>query len=626
MSMARYCTGWPAVCIVRALMGMSAGRPPARPRSRGDGLAPGPLSPLLRFVAVVIVLGCIYWAQAVLIPIALAVLITFLLTPPVAALQRRRVPRVVAVVGVVLLALAVVGGVGTVLVLQVMSLGEDVPQYRDNIRKKIADVRLLGRDSGLQRAQETVSRAATEAEREVARKAPETKTQDPKPTPVIVQQDRSARMMNVPTALSPWLEPLSRAGLVVLLVPFMLLGREALRNRLIRLIGFRRLAVTTRAMDEAGARVTRYLLTQSFVNTMFAAFVSVGLWAIGIPYALLFGFLAGALRFVPYVGIWIGAGLPVAIGMAVFPGWTRALLVIALFAVLELFISGVVEVLLYARSAGVSEVGLLAALAFWTWAWGPIGLLLATPLTVCLVVIAKYVPELEFLWVLMGDEPVVSTDIAVYQRLLAEDLDEASDLVDRHAADRAGEAVYDDILLPSLALSAHDHSRGRISADEQRFVIQAVREIAEDVAPPPAARVAVHVLGAPARGEADESALAMLGHLLAPAGVALDVLSADLLSAEVVRYARERRMPVVVVGALPPGGVAQARYLVKRLRAALPDIKIVVGRWCVREEIEGMGEALRAAGADAVGTSLLETREQVLEAGRLEPALPDRAA
>src|SRR5689334_16356707 len=445
-----------------------------------DGRAPGALDPVLRFVALALVLACIYWAQALLIPVALAVLITFLLTPPVAWLQRRRLPRALSVITVVVLALALVGAVGTVMTLQVLSLAEELPRYRDNIREKIADVRLLGRGTGLQRAQEAVTRAASEAERQVERQAPtEPKPNAPtKPTPVIVQEDRSQRVLSLPSALSPWLEPLSRAGLVAVLVPFMLLAREELRNRLLRLIGFHRLAVTTRAMDEAGERVTRYLLTQSAVNAAFATLVSVGLYLIGVPYAVLFGVLAGLLRFVPYVGIWFGAGLPVAISMAVFPGWTRALLVVGLFAALELFTSAVLEVLLYARSAGVSEVGLLVALAFWTWAWGPIGLLLGTPLTVCLVVVAKYVPELEYLWVLMGDEAVLSTDVAVYQRLLAEDEDEARAIVERHLRERAPEAVYDDVLLPSLLRTALDHARGRVSADERRFIVAAVRDIA----------------------------------------------------------------------------------------------------------------------------------------------------
>jgi len=609
-------------------MATPAGRPPAPSRSQTDGPTPGALNPALRFLAVVLVLAGIYWAQAVLIPVALAVLITFLLTPPVAALQRRGLPRVPAVVVVVLLALAVVAGVGAVLTFQVMSLGEELPRYRDNIREKIADIRSVGRESGLKRAKETVERAATEAERQMEREAPKTEPKSaPKPMPVILERDRTRGLTDLPNALSPWLEPLSRAGLVVLLVPFMLLAREELRNRFIRLVGFRRLAVTTRAMDEAGARVTRYLLTQSAVNTSFAILVGLGLFLIGVPYAALFGVLAGALRFVPYVGIWIGAGLPVAISMAVFPGWTKAFMVVGVFALLELFTSAVLEVLLYARSAGVSEVGLLVALAFWTWAWGPIGLLLATPLTVCLVVIAKYVEELQFIWIVMGDEPVVSTEIAVYQRLLAGDEDEASDIVERHVAARPGDAVYDDVLLPSVFLAAGDHARGRIGADERRVVIEAVRDIADEVSPertsarPPGA---TRVLGVPARTDADETALAMLGHLLETAGLPLEILSPELLAAEVVREAAERRAGVVVIGALPPGGLVQVRHLAKRLRATLPDVKIVVGRWCVREDVEGLREALTGVGADAVGTSLLETRDQVAELARATPR--ERAA
>jgi predicted PurR-regulated permease PerM/methylmalonyl-CoA mutase cobalamin-binding subunit len=602
-------------------MATPAGRPAPTQRS-GDRPAPGALNPVLRLIGFVLVLACIYWAQAVLIPVAMAVLITFLLTPPVAALQRRGAPRVVAVLGVVLLALAVVAGVGTVLVLQVMSLGEELPSYRDNIREKIADVRSMGRDSGLKRAKETVERAATEAERQVEREAPksEPKPASPKPTPVIIERDRTKGLTDIPNTLSPWLEPVSRAGLVVLLVPFMLLAREELRNRFIRLVGFRRLAVTTRAMDEAGARVTRYLLTQSGVNAAFAALVSLGLWLVGVPYAVLFGVLAGALRFVPYVGIWIGAGLPVATSLAVFPGWTKALLVVGVFVALELFTSGVLEVLLYARSAGVSEVGLLVALAFWTWAWGPIGLLLATPLTVCVVVVAKYVPELEFLWVVMGDEPVVSTEIAVYQRALAGDEDEAGDIVERYVAEHPGDGVYDDVLLPSLFLAAEDHARGRLGIDERRAVLEAVRDIGEEIAPQRQGPRPARALGVPARSEADEVALSLLGHLLEGSGIELQVTSADLLSSEIVREAGERRPPVIVLGTLPPGGLMQARYLIKRLRAAMPEVKIVVGRWCVRDDIEAVREALTAAGADAVGASLLETRDLVAELARLDSA------
>lgn len=579
-------------------------------------------APLLRFAVFVLVVGCLYWARDVLIPVAMAVLFTFLLAPLVMLLQRRHVPRVVAVLGVVLLALAVVGGLGFVVVTQLLSLGEQLPQYKGNIKEKISDIRGLGHKTGLDRARETVTRAAGEAAREAERgAAPDGRSQ--KPTPIVIRGEATIPLTTLPAALAPWLEPLSRAGLVVLLVPFMLLAREETRNRLIRLIGFGRLAVTTRAMDEAGERVTRYLLTQSFVNATFGALIATGLFVIGLPYAVLFGFLAGALRFVPYVGIWIGAGLPVALCLALFTGWTKALLVIGLFALLEAFTAGVLEVLLYSRSAGVSEVGLLVALAFWTWVWGPIGLVLATPITVCLVVVAKSVPELEFLWILMGDEPAVSTEIAVYQRLLAGDEDEASALVERALADQPLERVYDEVVLPSLVVAGRDHARGRIDVHEQHTLVEGVRDIVETLQAPAGeaapAPPETRVFGAAARSEGDAVALLMLRDLLAPSRVALDVASPELLSSEVVRTVREHGSGIVVVSALAPGGLAQARFLCKRLRSSAPDVRILVGRWGGGDDVEATRQVLVAAGAAAVGTSLRETRDLVLEWVRIRP-------
>jgi predicted PurR-regulated permease PerM len=586
-------------------------------------MAPGILVPLLRLAGFVLVVACLYWARVVLMPVALAVLLTFLLSPLVTMLQRRHVPRGLAVILVVALGLGAVGGIGVVLATQVLGLSEDLPKYESNIKQKVTDIRLLRRQTGIERVQETVKNAAGE----VAHGTPG--AEGPRPTPVIVVWDATNPLRSLATALTPWLELLSQAALVALLVPFMLLAREEMRNRLIRLIGFGRLAMTTRAMDEAGERVTRYLLTQSFVNATFGTLAAAGLYLIGVPYAVLFGVLAGALRFVPYVGIWIGTGLPAAVAMAMDPGWTKVFVVLGLFAMLELFVSAVLEVLLYARSAGVSEVGLLAAIAFWTWMWGPIGLVLATPLTVCIVVVAKYVPELEFLWVLMGGDPAVSTEIAVYQRLLANDRDEASDLVDRALAERPREQVYDEVLLPPLVLAGRDHGRGRIDAAKQRAVVEGMREILEDVGLP-AEEVTTpetRVFGAAARHEADALALRMLGDLLAPSKIALDVASPALLSAEVVRGVREHGADIVVVGALAPGGLALARFLCKRLRVSDPGVRIVVGRWGVDGDVQAVRQSLRAAGADAVGTSLLETRDLVRQLVRLRPELtPEHAA
>jgi predicted PurR-regulated permease PerM len=587
-------------------------------------MTPGILVPLLRLAGFLLVIACLYWTQAVLMPLALAILVTFLLSPLVSWLQRRRVPRVAAVLGVVLLALAAVAGVGFVLASQVLALGEELPKYESNIRQKIADIRGLRRQSGLERAQETVKQAAGAAEREVG--APGARA--PRAIPVYIVGDPGNPVRDLRTSVEPWLEPLSRAGLVALLVSFMLLAREEMRNRLIRLVGYGRLAVTTRALDEAGERVTRYLLTQSLVNISFGTVAAAGLHLIGVPYALLFGLVAGVLRFIPYVGIWIGAGLPMVACMALYPGWAKVLAVVGLFAVLELFVAAVVEPRLYARSAGVSEVGLLVAIAFWTWVWGPIGLVLATPLTVCIVVVAKYLPELEFLWVLMGDEPAVSTEIAVYQRLLAGDRDEASDIVERAVVGMPRERVYDEVLLSSLALAGRDHGRGRISVEEHHAVVDGVREILLAVepaveAPAPAA---TRVFGAPARSDADGLALHMLRDLLPPS-VMLDVASPELLSAETVRAVREHGADIVVIGALAPGGLAHARFLCKRLRAGTSGARIVVGRWGVVEDAESVRTSLLAAGADAVGISLVETRDLVLQYTRVRPEVtPEHAA
>jgi predicted PurR-regulated permease PerM len=596
----------------------------SRPAGRRDGRAVLGPSPLLTLAGVVLAVGCLYWAQAFLMPVALAVLLTYLFSPLVGFLERRGVPSTAAVVSVVTLAFAALGGLAWVLALQMSALGAELPKYRDNIRQKISDVRLLGRGSGLEQAQKTVERAAGEAKREVEQVRPSA----PKPTPVIVQYERG--LWELPAALGPWLEPLGSAGFVVILVPFMLLGRQELRNRMVRLLGFGRLALTTRALDEANGRVSRYLLSQTAINATFGVLAATGLFLLGVPYALLFGLVGGALRFIPYVGPWIGALLPIAVSMAIFSGWTRPLLLVAFWLVLELFTNLVLETVFWARSAGVSQVGLLLAVGFWTWMWGSIGLVVATPLSVCLLVFAKHIPTLEFLWILMGDEPVVSPDVLLYQRLLAADADEASDLLERALTEgEPRERVYDETVLPALTLAAHDHARGRIDGGELRLVVQGARELVENLGPLASEGEAPEhrVFAASARSEGDAVGLLMLRDVLTPSRVAVDVASPELLSAEIVDRARRHGGDVLVVGALPPGGLAQTRYLCKRLRAGLPGAHIVVGRWGVDEDPESMRRALAAAGADGVGTSLRETRDLVLQFVRVQSeAAPQHVA
>jgi predicted PurR-regulated permease PerM len=515
-------------------------------------------------------------------------------------------------------------GVGWTVTMQLTSLGEELPRYRDNIRKKVADLRWVGERGALGKLQETVQDAVGEADGNTRSPGPRSR-----PMPVVVQADRSGQLWTIPAALTPWLSLLATTGLVAALVVFMLVEWPLLRDRFIRIIGSPRLALTTRALDEAGERIGRYLFMQVMVNGAFGLGVGLGLYAIGVPYALIWGLLAGLLRFIPYVGPWAGALPPIALSLAVFPGWGRPLLVVALFALLEVFTGMVLETLLYSSTVGVSQVALLVAVAFWTWLWGPVGLVLATPMTVCLVVAAKYVRDLDFLVVMLCDAPPLTPPAAYYQRLLARDEDEAAAIVERARRERPPETVYDEVFIPALALARQDRAEERLGADEARALIEATRAFVEEVdldVAEPASRTdgsAALVLGCPAVDEADEVALRMLARLIDPARTALDVVAPGLLAAEVVTRVADRDdrpYTAVCISALPPGGLAQARFLCKRLRARSDRVRIVVGRWGGDDE-EAARAALLAAGADAVATTLIEARQFLLQYSAA-PAVP----
>lgn len=584
-----------------------------------------------------LVVAVLYAAQAVLMPFALAILFTFFLAPIVVFLQRLGVGRVVSVLLVTLIMLGVIGGVAYAVGTQVASLGDELPRYRSNIRQKIADVRWFGRDTSIQKMQKTVKEAVEDVNKtEGSKSAPPAP-----PAHVIIDEPATNQMWRNLSALGAWMQPVGTAALVLVLVPFMLLERQEMRNRIIRLIGYSKLAITTKALDEAGERVSRYLLMQTIINTTFGGAVAVGLLVIGVPYALLFGFLAAVLRFIPYVGPWVAALFPITLSLAVFPGWTKPVIVIALFVVLELFSNLVMETLLYANTAGVSEVALLLAVAFWTWLWGPIGLVLATPLTVCLVVFAKYVPDLRFITVLMTSEEPLPPPAAYYQRLLAEDDDEAAEIVEEYIKTHPVERVYDELLVPALTLVKRDRARGHLSPDEELIVVRATREILDRVddstlaaavrrdetaAPVARGAGAVRVLGSPARDEADEVALLMFRALCKATGAEVRAVSAAMLSAEVVAVVGEQIPDVALVAALAPGGLSQARYLCKRLRAAFPDLPIVVGRWSSDEDAGAVRTALLAAGATEVGFTLIDTRQLVLQYARARSPVAPRAS
>ena len=436
----------------------------------------GKLPSLFILPTIILVIASLYWAQAVLIPVAISILLTFLLSPVADGLERVGLGRVFSVILIVIVAFSFLAAVGWVVTLQLTSVANELPTYRKNIQQKIADIRGAGKGGALEKVQKT----AEEVKKELEKKDEPAKVQ-PKPREVVVQAEQSSTFWPLPLDIAPMLERLASSGLAIVLVIFMLIQREDLRNRLIRLVGYGRLTTTTRALEEASQRISRYLLMQSIINASFGIAVGTVLYFIGLPYAMLWGFLATMLRFIPYVGPWAAAIMPSALSMIVFNGWMETVLVVAVFVGLELVNNMILEPLLYGESAGVSEVGLLVAIAFWTWLWGPVGLILATPLTVCVVVLSKYVPQLDFISVLMGDEPVLQSSVGYYQRLLAGDQDEAEEILEEYLKTHPMEEVYDEVLVPALNYVKRDFAFGKLEEGNQQFVFEATRNILEEL-------------------------------------------------------------------------------------------------------------------------------------------------
>jgi predicted PurR-regulated permease PerM len=573
------------------------------------------LKPWVTFAGCVLVIVVLYWAQAVLVPIALAVLLTFVLTPAVGWLERwlGRVPAVLAAVTLVFI---VLGLAGWGLARQIDHLADDLPTYRVNILAKIADVRGAGKGGSVEKLQETIEGIKTDLGQSSAATGTASR-------PVMVTSERVTGFPGF-SWLGPIVGPLGTAGLVLAMVIFMLLERRDLRDRLIGLFGHGQLTVTTKAFDEAGTRVSRQLLMQSLVNLVYGIAAGVGLYALGVPYPLVWATLGAALRFIPYIGPVIGAGAPIVVSLAALPGWLGPLWVVGLFVVLELFTNLVLETILYAGAAGVSQVALLVSLAFWTWLWGPLGLLMATPLTVCLVVLGKHVPGLEFVGMLMADTPALAPELGYYQRLLARDQSEAADLIEQHIKTEAPRSVYDALLLPALNYAERDRLEQRLSADEETAVIDATRELLSDAAesirrlqpessppddpPLPAPREPLRVFGWATNGIADELALQMLGHVLDDLPIVVEISNGRMLASELVSLVQAQGVSVVCLADLPPSPPSKTRYLVKRLHAALPEVRILVGRWGPRALADDSTQPLRDAGATLVATTLAETR------------------
>ena len=591
------------------------------------------IKPWVTFAGGVLVVVVLYWAQAVLVPFALALLLTFVLTPPVTWLQRW-VGRVPAVLLVATLVFALLGLAGWGVTRQMNRLVDDLPGYRANIREKIADVRGAGKGGTVEKLQETLEGIKTDLDAD-APKLPAARA-------VVVTPDQSGWMSGF-AWLGPLVGPLGKAGLVAAMVIFMLLERRDLRDRLIGLIGRGQLATTTKAFDEAGSRVSRQLLMQSLVSGLYGIAVYVGLYFLNVPYPIVWAMLGAAFRFIPYVGPALGAGAPILVSLAALDGWTSPLMVIALFVVLELFTNLVLETALYAGAAGVSQVALLVSVAFWTWLWGPLGLLMASPLTVCLVVLGKHVPGLAFVGTLMADTSALPREHGYYQRLLARDQSEAAELIDSHIKTEPPYTVYDTLMLPALSYAERDRLEQRLSMEEEAAVVDATRELVADAAEsirrhadalsaaaPVAAtegpavlgpRDPMDVLGYAVNGVNDEVALSMLTRLVGDLPICVEILGTRMQAQELVSLVRDRKFSVVCFADLPPSPSSKTRYLVKKLRAALPEVRIAVGRWAPPGLADESAQALVDAGANHVASLLTESRTYL--GGLLElPRIP----
>lgn len=591
------------------------------------------LNSWITFAGCVLVVAVLYWAQIVLVPVSLAVLLTFVLTPPVVWLQRR-IGRIAAVLTVVFLVFTFAGLAGWGVIRQMSTVGTDIPTYRSNIRAKLKDIRGAQDDAYFSKFGKAVREL--QAEFGIREAPPGTPAK-----PLVVTTDTPAVSSLAATAWLGWLGPLvspvSAAVFVAMLVLFMLLEREQLRDTMLGLVGHGRLARTTKALGDAGERVSRQLLMQTVVNLVYGAIAAAGLWMFGVPYPLFWGAIGAVLRFIPYLGPVSAATGPVLLAFAALPGWTRPLEVAGFYIALEIFTNMVLETVLYAGAMGVSQVALLISIAFWTWLWGPVGLVMATPLTVCLVVLGKHVPGLNFLGTLLSDVPALTPDHTYYQRLLARDQVEAVEIVERFLKTEPAANVFDAMLIPALNYAERDRLEGHLSIEEETAVIDTTREVLDIFsesqtvamsvsAAPPLDGQPLRVLGYAVNGPGDELALRMLAQLVGDLPIALDVTTTRVLASELVEHVRVNRYGLICFADLPPSTSSKTRYLVKRLRTALPELRIVVGRWAHPSLAGDTLQPLTDAGASHVSSSLLETRKYLAEAAHVGTAVVSEPA
>ncbi len=548
---------------------------------------------LLRVISAVAIVAGLYFGKELLVPFALALLLSFLLSTPVGWLQRLGIQKGVAVSLVMTAALGIAIGFTWLGVQELAGIVSSLPQYRANMMHKLESVRNPA-GFGLTKLFESIDSMKSVAQ---ADGQPE---QSPVPVRVVSPAE------NIPS-VGPFgssvLSAIVSGFAVAILTLFLLLNREQLRNRLLRLMGQGRLLAMTTALDDATQRVSRYLLTQSLVNSAFGMLWGLALDMIGVPYAAFWGVAAAMLRFIPYVGTFVAGISPVLLASIALTGWRRPLIAAAVYASLEGLVSSIVEPWLYATRTGISSLAILLSAAFWTLLWGPIGLILSTPLTVCVAVIGRHIPALEFLYVLLGDEPVLSADVRFYQRLLAQDEDEAAEVIEQCLKEMSTTEVFDTVLIPALGHAERDRHAGSLDQTRAEYVVNTTRELIEEFSEgslrSQTERLSPVVACVPAKDDADAVANLMLVNTLRSEGL-------EAFSLNVAEDPGQRDLDAIIVSALPPLALMPARSLCRKFRRSHPDVKIVLAIWTLDTPSQEIQRRLGTTCIDGVFISLKE--------------------
>ena len=586
-------------------------------------------------VVAAVVVCLVYFGRPMLVPLALSILMAFALAPVVEFLRRLRVGRIAGVILTVTLAVLLISGIATFIGTQLAWLAVGMPQYQQNIVKKIQSVEGSAANNGMVKSaiaffdnlDEQISRVPVAPDTNKELQSKTTAQINTAAIPVVIQEPPADPLALMQKVAGPLLEPLANLTIVIIFVIFILLQKEDLRDRFIMLAGPRDLQRTTLAIDDGAERLSRYLLLQTAVNTVFGILVGIGLWAAGVPNPALWGLIAAMFRFVPYIGVPIAALFPLALSIAIDPGWTVTFWTLGVFIGLESVTGQAIEPWLYGRNMGLSALAVVVAAGFWTFVWGPVGLLLSTPLTMILVVIGRHVDQLRFLDVMLGDAPPMAPEESFYLRMLAGNSDEAAEQAETFLSGHSLPAYFDDVAVRGLALAQLDVNRGALTEEGRKRVAKTVEVFVDNLAmhEDPEARAAGNVaaevpegwnhkpvLCVAGRSVLDHAAAHLLSHLLERQGIGARLASFEDVSPSSIHDLTCDGVRVVCVSYLEPGNPKNARYLARRLRKRLPGLPLIAGFWSVIEDDTHYLDSFEATECDFLANNLRQAVEQVI--------------